>query len=122
MWTKELAERFEKLKFTFYQHPVFKLLDPNIPFILRTDASDCGLGAVLLQYLEDSPFPVAYASRKLLDREKRYSTIERECLAIVFGVQRFEYYLKSKEFILEVDHKPLVYMNTAKSSNNRLIR
>lgn len=122
MWTKELAERFEKLKFTLCQHPVLKLPDPNIPFILRTDASNCGLGAVLLQYLDDSPFPVAYASRKLLDREKGYSTIERECLAIVFGVQRFEYYLKGKEFILEVDHKPLVYMNTAKSSNNRLIR
>jgi len=70
MWTKELAERFEKLKFTLCQHPVLKLPDPNIPFILRTDASDCGLGAVLLQYLDDSPFPVAYASRKLLDREK----------------------------------------------------
>ena len=102
--------------------PVLKLPDINIPFILRTDASDCGLGAVLLQYVDDAPFPVAYASRKLLDREKKYSTVERECLAILFGVNRFQYYLMGKEFLLEVDHKPLVWMNSAKSRNSRLVR
>ena len=97
---------------------------PNVgeEFILRTDASDLSLGAVLLQYLNDVPFPVAYASRKLLDRERNYSAIERECLAIIFGVHRFQYYLLGKEFILEVDHKPLIYMNKAKSSNSRLVR
>ncbi|KAK3889172.1 hypothetical protein Pcinc_006797 [Petrolisthes cinctipes] len=58
----------------------------------------------------------------LLDREQKYSTIEREALAIGFGVAEFDYYLRGKEFILETDHKPLVYLKTSKCSNDRLMR
>ena len=75
-----------------------------------------------MQFLENCPFPVAFASRKLLDREMKYSAIERECLAIMFGIKRFEYYLLGKEFVLEVDHKPLVYLNKTKATNDRLVR
>ena len=89
---------------------------------MRTDASSTGLGALLLQYHDKTPFPVSYASRKLLDREKRYSTIERECLAILFGITRFNYYLYGREFFLEVDHKPLTYMHNFKGTNARLMR
>lgn len=71
-----------------------------------------GLEAVLLQYENDYPFPIAYASRKLLDREKKYLGIERECLAMMFGL--FDYYLRGKHFILEFDHKPLVNMMNCK--------
>ena len=83
---------------------------PNLDliFALRSDASSCGIGAVLLQYYIDCPHPVAYVSQKLLDRETRYSTIERECLAVIFAINRFDFYLRGKEFNLEVDHKPLV--------------
>ena len=77
---------------------------------------------MLLQYDGETPFPIKYASRKLLDREKKYSTIERECLAVVFGVSKFRYYLIGTEFYLEVDHRPLVYLNKVKDSNNRLMR
>ena len=52
--------------------PILVLPDVNKEFVLRTDASDIGLGAILLQNREGHIFPVAYASRKLLDREKRY--------------------------------------------------
>lgn len=65
---------------------------------------------------------MAYASKKLLDREKRYLTIERECFAIIFGIQRFKYYLVGQEFVLETDHKPPVYLNELKASNSRRIR
>ncbi|KAK3877958.1 hypothetical protein Pcinc_017360 [Petrolisthes cinctipes] len=61
-------------------------------------------------------------SRKLLPRETRNSTIERECLAIIFGILRFDYYLRRKEFILEVDHKPLTYLQTSRGKNDRLLR
>ena len=121
-WTKELSDKFDKLKQALCSEPVLKLPDPNLTFILRTDASNTSLGAVLLQFLDNCPFPVAYASRKLLDRERKYSTIERVFLAIVFGIKRFEYYLLGKEFILEVDHKPLAYLNKAKATNDRLVR
>ncbi|XP_069970993.1 uncharacterized protein [Penaeus vannamei] len=121
-WTDELTKVFEQLKVALASKPVLKLPDASHPFVLRTDSSDVGLGAVLLQYVDGHPFPVAYASRKLLDREKRYSTIEKEGLAIMFGIHRFRYYLMGQEFILEVDHKPLIYINKFKGSNNRLLR
>lgn len=62
------------------------------------------------QYDDDVPVPVTYANRKLLDRERRFSTVEREYLAIVFGITRFEYYLMGKEFLIGVDHKPLIFL------------
>ena len=88
LWTEDLQQRFELLKQALSSGPVIKLPDPSHPFVLRTDASSHGPGAVLLQYYEDRPHPVDYASRKLQDRERRYSTIERECLALVYGIQR----------------------------------
>ena len=66
---------------------------PNVDekFILPTDASDVGLGATLLQHRDSQIFPVAYASRKLLDRERRYCVMDRECLGIVLGDQEVCY-------------------------------
>ena len=122
LWTSDHQDKFDKLKSSLSTRPILKLPDISQPFVLRTDASGTGLGAVLLQYQDGSPFPVAYASRKLLDRETRYSTIERECLAMIFGIKKFNYYLMGKEFILETDHKPLVYLNNVKTSNDRLLR
>ncbi|XP_076059457.1 uncharacterized protein LOC143036085 [Oratosquilla oratoria] len=113
-WTEDLLDRFCHLKAAISSQPILRLPDPKLTFVLRTDASLYGLGAVLLQYHDECPHPVAYASRKLLDREKRYSTIERECLAVVFSISRFDYYLRGKEFVLEVDHKPLLYLATFK--------
>ena len=114
--------KFHHLKLALSSEPVLKLPDLRLPFVLRTDASNYGLGAVLLQYYKDCPHPVAYASRKLLDRETRYSTIERECLAVVFGIVKFDYYLRGTEFILEIDHKPLIYLERMKGKNDRLLR
>ena len=121
-WNETLLECFSHLKTAISSRPILRLPDINKTFVLRTDASLHGLGAILLQYHEDFPHPVAYASRKLLDREKRYSTIERECLAIVYSISRFDFYLRGKEFLLEVDHKPLLYLATFKGKNDRLLR
>ena len=60
-------------------------------FILRTDASDVGLEATLLQWRDGQDFPVAYASRKLLDRERRYSVMDRKCLEDCLGDQEVCY-------------------------------
>ena len=121
-WTEDLLSRFTKLKDALSSLPVLRLPNPALPFVLRTDASNFGLGAVLLQYHDGTPHPVAYASRKMLDRERKYSTIEKEALAILFGITKFDFYLRGKQFILETDHKPLVYLQKSTSSNDRLTR
>ena len=71
--------------------PVF---GDEIPFVLWTDASDVGVGAVLLQEFEgEGRLPIANASKKSLPREKNYSTIEKECLGIIWGIEKFRKYL-----------------------------
>ena len=121
-WENSQESAFQTLKTCLVTPPVLHLPDPQKPFILQTDASSVGLGAVLLQEHSDEKFPVAYASRKLLPREQAYSTIEKECLAILWSVQKFQTYLCGQEFLLQTDHQPLTYLNQAKTSNARIMR
>ena len=121
-WQDAQENAFVALIQKLGRSPILCLPNFEKEFLLRTDASESGIGAVLLQEQGEYKLPIAYASKKLLDREKRYSTIEKECYAIVWGVQKFKCYLYGKEFILETDHRPLVYLNTAKVANARLMR
>jgi hypothetical protein len=115
-------DNFNKIKCVLASDPVLKLPDMEKTFVVRSDSSGSAVGAVLLQYTGQLPFPVAYASRKLSATESRLSTVERECLALVFSVQKFSVYLLGKPFILEVDHRPLVYLSKMKNLNPRLAR
>jgi phospholipid-translocating ATPase len=104
------------------REPILKLPDFREPFILQADASDTGIGAVLMQNHDGEKFPIAYASKKLLPRERAYSVIERECLALVWAIRKFQTYLYGKEFLLQTDHQPLVYLDQCKVSNSRIMR
>jgi hypothetical protein len=80
-WSDECEAAFQKLKATLTTAPVLKVPEVNKPFIVHSDASDIGLGAVLSQVGEDGEkHPIAYASQKLKPREARYSTIEKSAL------------------------------------------
>lgn len=79
---------FRTLKSSLINSPILKLPNLKESFILQTNASDRGLGAVLLQCEGDQKLPVAYASRKLKDSESVYATVEKECLAIVLGYSK----------------------------------
>ena len=78
--------------------------NPKASTILQTDASKKGLGAVLLQNSK----PVMFASRALTGSERNYQNLEHECLATIWGMEKFHYFLYGKEFTLETDQKPLV--------------
>ena len=103
--------------------PVLKVVEPDKPYILQTDASELGLGAVLSQLKENGEeHPIAFANRKLLPRENNYSVIEKECLAIVWSLQAFHVYLFGQKFTIETDHQPLSWLQRMKNTNHRLTR
>jgi len=122
LWEEVHENAFQTLKHALVKFPILKLPDLTQTFILMTDASDRGIGAVLMQEQDTSKMPIAYASRKLKGSELAYSTIEKECLAIVWAIQKYQRYLYGKEFVLETDHQPLTYLNTKKVANARLMR
>ena len=121
-WEKTHERAFTTLKDRLTKSPILRLPDFEKDFMVQTDASDVGIGVVLLQEFEDGIFPIAYASKKLLPREKNYSVIERECLGIVYAVKKFQSYLYGKPFVIQTDHKPLVYIHKCKIESARIMR
>ena len=103
VWTSEHEKAWIKLKHKLVNAPILKYFDVTEEVTLQVDASSNGLGAVLLQHGD----PVAYAPRTLSASERKYAQIEKQTLAIVFGVKRFEKYLFGTKILVESDHKPL---------------
>ena len=123
VWSAECDRAFRQLKEKLCASPVLRSPDFEKEFVLQTDASDRGIGAVLSQLDEDGhDHPVVFFSRKLLPREERYSTVEKECLAIKLGVQAFKVYLLGKPFCVQTDHRALVWLDKLKDKNSCLTR
>ena len=122
VWGDAQERSFVILKKVLSSNPVLRLPDLSREFILQTDASEVGLGACLLQDFDGQKFPVAYASKKLTKSELNYSVVEKECFALVWAIRKFHVYLYGKDFILETDHQPLVYLRQSKMENGRLVR
>jgi len=122
-WTSDCQRAFETIKAILSDQPVVALPDFTRSFTVRTDASSTGIAGVLMQPDDQGHMhPVMYASRKMLDRETRYSAIERECLAIVWAIDKYSRYLFGRHFFIETDHRPLTYLQRSKTSNSRLMR
>uniref|UniRef100_A0A9J8C7I0 Gypsy retrotransposon integrase-like protein 1 n=1 Tax=Cyprinus carpio carpio TaxID=630221 RepID=A0A9J8C7I0_CYPCA len=121
-WTPETEEAFNRVKAALTTEPVLRAPDFNCPFLVQTDASDTGLGAVLSQVHDGEEHPVIYISRKLTPTERRYATVEREALAVKWAVLELRYYLLGRPFTLITDHAPLQWMARAKETNARVTR
>ena len=118
-WSEKAQESFEQLKDqTKGEMPTLKLPRLKEPFTVTTDASDRGIGAILQQN-EDV---VEYASRILTPAEQRYSTTEKECLAIVWALEKWRPYLLGRRFYVKTDHKPLEWLKTARDPRGKLAR
>ena len=121
-WNDALQHEFVYLKSCICSAPCLTLPVVGDVFILQTDASGVGVGAVLAVVRDGQEYPVAYFSRKLLPRERKYSASELEGLAVVAGVRHFDAYLATHPFTLQTDHRALLFLNDSKQHNGRLAR
>lgn len=121
-WGTEQEEAYRNLRDALCGDSVLIYPDFSAPFILSTDASTVGLGAILSQIVGGQERPVAYASRQLNKAESRYSATHLEMLAVVWGIQHFRCYLYGRKFKLITDHSALRWLLTLKDPSSRLSR
>ena len=122
-WTEECQQSFESLKVALTTAPVLAKAQITKQFELHTDASKDHIGAVLMQRDEAQNLrPIGYFSKKLKAVEQRYSTTDREALAVVMACRRFHHYLWGTSFTIHTDHQPLVSVFKRKTKSPRMNR
>ncbi|GBM58816.1 Retrovirus-related Pol polyprotein from transposon 17.6 [Araneus ventricosus] len=103
--------------------PVLYAPDYKREFIIQMDASDVGIGIVMSQLGEkNEEHPVLYLGQKFTDAQRKYSTTEKECAAIIYVIKKLKYYLDGQNFTVETDHNPLVWLKTNAGTNPRVMR
>ncbi|KAL0152509.1 hypothetical protein M9458_052232 [Cirrhinus mrigala] len=125
-WTEEASHAFNTLKTSFTSAPVLKHPDPDLPFVVEVDASDCGIGAVLSQR-HGQPgklHPCAFYSRKLTSAERNYDVGNKELLSMKAAIEEWRHWLEGARHPFQVitDHKNLEYIKGAKRLNPRQAR
>ena len=104
IWSHNEQQCFDRVKQLISATAVLKYYDVKKPVLISVDSSKSTIGAVLMQEGE----PVAYASKSLTGAEPRWSQIEKEMRAVVFGAEHFHKYIYGRDFTIETDHKPLI--------------
>lgn len=122
IWTMSTQKAFDTLKKVLIGDVVLKFPNFEEVFYVTTDASDVAIGAVLSQDELPNDRPIFFYSKTLSECQKRYSTIQKELLAIVEAIKAFRVYLYGRFFVLITDHKPLCYLFNMKDCNSRLFR
>ena len=113
-WGESQQISFQRCKDLLAAAPVLAHYQPDAPLVLTADASPYGVAAVLSHPDPESGVdrPVAFASRSLTPAERNYSQLDREALAIVFGVHKYHQYVYGRKFTIKSDHKPLLGLLT----------
>ena len=113
-WTDTATTAFKDIKNALADATLLVHPKPGAPINIMTDASDIAIGAVLQQYLDNKWCPLSYFSRKLSPTEQRYSTFDRELLAVYCAIRHFRHFLEAREFHVLTDHKPLTHSINSK--------
>ena len=112
-WTEEACAAFERTKTALADATLLIHPKMNAPTCLMTDASDTAVGAALQQFVEGYWQPIAFFSKKMKPAETRYSTFDRELLAMYLSIKHFRHFLEGRPFHILTDHKPLTFaLNT----------
>ncbi|XP_008189838.1 uncharacterized protein K02A2.6-like [Acyrthosiphon pisum] len=106
-WSSKCERAFIKTKDLIAEKSCLVLYNSNLPLVVATDSSSYGIGAVLSHSIDDREHPIMFASTTLSETEKRYSQLDKEALAIIFGVRKFHKFIYGRPFKLVTDHEPL---------------
>ena len=121
-WSGEQDEALQALKQCFQKAPLLRHFDPNLEIRAETDASGCGIGAVLSQLHPDRWYLVVFFSKKFKSEETRYTTGDQEILVIVRTFEEWWHYLEGTAHIVTVitDYEALLkFMDTKVLSRKR---
>ncbi|PNF41459.1 hypothetical protein B7P43_G13385 [Cryptotermes secundus] len=110
VWGDSQRRAFKALKDAISTSPVLQVPDFSKEFVLVCDASDLAESAILNQRCESGLAPIAFAGRLLSGTKRKYLTYEKECLAAVWGCERFRVYLEHKQFVLHTDNQALSWL------------
>ncbi|GFT86701.1 retrovirus-related Pol polyprotein from transposon 17.6 [Trichonephila clavipes] len=123
VWNDKCSESFKMLKQKLSGKPMLHAPDFFKSFILQTDASDQGYGVVLTQKDDNGEeHPILFLSKKFTATERKYSTTEKECAAILYAIKKLKGYIDGQtEFYIQTDHNPLVQLKTNAGNNGRLL-
>ena len=125
VWIAKCQDVFEAIKSMLQSESILMAPDFDKQFKLYVDASDIGLGAVLLQEdVNGQDHPICYFSRKFNCHQRYYCTSEKEALALILSLQHFEVYLSSTAapVLAFTDHNPLIYLQHMRNHNWKLLR
>ena len=123
LWSHTCQTAFETLKEHLVNPPVLGHPNFNSPFVVYTDASETGLGAVLVEKSDlGNEEVLAFASRSLNPAERNYAATELECLAVVWALEKWRTYLEGRLFRVVTDHAFLLWVFKTTKPNTRLIR
>lgn len=115
IWTSATEASFQALKHALISTPVLAMPNFDLPFIIETDASSTGIGAVLQQ----QGHPIAYVSKALGVKAQGLSTYEKECLAILMAIDHWRHYLQTSPFIILTNQQSLTHLDDQKLSTPR---
>ena len=109
---------FEVFKLAITESVTLHFPDYSLPWIIRSDSSDHAVGAVLFQEYTDSNGtvihqPIAFASHEYSGAAVNWDTFKQEAYALYYAVTQFNYYLRGKPFLMETDHRNLVWIETS---------
>lgn len=107
-WSEECTMAYKKIKDIVSSAPILEHYDPGLPVKLTVDSSYYGVGATIAHVIDNQEKPISFASLTLSSSQQKYSQVEKEALAIVFGVKKFYQYLYGRKFTIKTDAKCLV--------------
>lgn len=122
VWTDDCEAAFKLMKERLVTAPVLNCPDYDLPFTIQTDASAFGIGACLTQPCPEGDKVISYLSRSLSKQERNYSTTERECLAVLWAIEKLRPYVEGIPFTVITDHHSLVWLQNLKDPHGRLAR